>query len=196
VFFAAQTTDATQAPAVGELTGLATSAAPSGTPPSGCSSGTGTGTTTTPATTTTTTTPTTTTTSTPTAQVKPGTVAVIRRAGMSAKGVLRVHASCRGKGGCSGRLTLLLTRKLRVRVHSRTVTKRVTTKLGSARYHLRAGKSTYVSIRVSHTGSTAVAAAAHHQLKLTMKITPRKGRSHNTSLLVIGPTSKQHKRSP
>lgn len=173
VFFAAQA--AGGAPAVGLVSGLATSATAT-TPPSGCSGPSGT-------TTTTTTTGTTPTTTTTTPAKKPaGRVTVANSAKVSVKGVASVKLSCHGAGACSGRLSLRWTRRERVRVQRKTVRRQVTTTVGSARYRIAAGRSAAVSIKLEHV---AVTAAAGRRLTVTAKLQPAGGRSYRSRLTLI-----------
>jgi streptogramin lyase len=176
-------------PAVGVISGLATS--PSVTsPPSGCTTTTSTTITTTGTTSMTTPTTTTTTTS-KTTTARTGSATVAKSAKVSSKGVASVKISCSKAGPCSGKLVLELVRKERVKVHGKTVEKSVTTAIGSAKYKLAARKSKTFSIKLSRSGVTAVTAAARHKLSVAAKLEPAKGKAHSSSVSLVMQQSKR-----
>ncbi len=164
LFFAAQSGGA---PAIG-LISLATTA--------GTTSGT-----TTTATTTTTTTTTTTPTST---QHATGRVSVASKAAVTGNGVASVKLSCKG-GPCTGRLSLLLIRKQKVRVRHKLVTKRQTLTIGSASFKLAASRSETLKIKLTRTGRLATAAASGGGLSVTAKVRPSSGKSRSSSVSLV-----------
>jgi len=187
LFFSAETSGASPVPAIGEVTGLATSSTTAPASTAACSQPGGTTTTTT----TTTTTPTgtsTTTTSSPTAVA--GRPVVPGSAKVSSKGVATLRITCKGSGVCSGRMSLKLTRKERVKVHGKTVSKRVTSTIGSAKFRIAAGRSANVSIKLIKTATAAVASAGGHKLKVTAVLTPTGGKARSSTLRLIGATPK------
>jgi streptogramin lyase len=173
VFFAAQAGDGS--PAIGMICGAGAA----------CST-----TSTVTATTPTTTVPTTTTTTTTPGTTGKATATVAHTATVNAKGFALVKVSCHGTGICSGRVLLRWTHRHRVRVAHRTVERRMTTTLGSARFKIRASHSTTLSIRVSRTGLAALAAAGGHRLKVTAKLQPAAGKPHSSALILTRKTKR------
>lgn len=182
VFFGAE---AAGAPAVGVISGLATSASVT-TAPSGCSSSTTTTGTTTTTTTGTTTTKTTTTTKSATTTGRPS---VARSAKVSSKGVTRIAIKCTGEAACLGKLVLELIRTEKVKVKHKTVRKRVTTTIGSARFTVKAGHTGDVSIHLARVAVVAVAGASHHRLSVTAKLEPAGAKARTSSVSLIGQTT-------
>jgi virginiamycin B lyase len=166
VFFAAETTGS--APAIGEVSGAATSPAAGSTT---------TATTTTPRSGSTHTT---------------GRLEISRRAKVNAKGDALVPIACRGSGTCSGRLSLFMIRKHRVRVRHRSVIRRITTKIGSARFRLKAGQSRNLTVRLSRAAVTAIAAATGRKLSVTAKLQPT-GEKQRTARLTLDEPAKRRR---
>jgi hypothetical protein len=171
LFFAAQTADGSQQPAVGMITGATSSS-------------------TVPTTTTVTTSTSTTTTTTPRTTTAKPTAKVAHTATVNARGFALVKVSCHGHGTCSGRVLLRWTHKAPVRVHDRTVERRTTTTIGSAHFEVPAGHAKTLSVRVSGSGLTALAAAGKHGLKVTAKLQPPSGPSHSSALILTRKTKR------